>query len=508
MYNHTLQLTIESLRIAELDHVEEEAILFFVTEAELTQGHITGHPDLDKALQLLHKKGIFRGAYGEVEALPTLATWPYTYVMVAGLGPAPTQQTLRAAAVFAARKSSALQIERLAVVLPSATDLPPATVGQALAEGFWMGTYRAATYTSKPTERAKLCSVVLLADATWHEPLKQSIHIARAYAEGTNYARDLTNFPGNKLTPSLLAEQAEILAKQHGFTVEVLDVHEMVQRGMGGLLAIGQGSANSPRMITLKYQGNPQSKEILGLIGKGVTFDTGGISLKPANGMEEMIADMGGAAAVLGAMHILGQLRPMCNCLAVIPTAENMPSATALKPGDVIHTLSGKTIEITNTDAEGRVILSDGMTYAIQQGATHLIDVATLTGAITVALGELATGAVTNDLSFYQSFLGSTEQTGENVWLLPSYPEYRKALRSDVADLKNSAKTRSAGAITGALFIGEFAESKPWIHLDIAGTAYLTSLIDIHPKGATGVMVRSLAHYALQCYSSFANSAK
>jgi leucyl aminopeptidase len=244
-------------------------------------------------------------------------------------------------------------------------------------------------------------------------------------------------------------------------------------------------------MIVLHYKGAPDQEEAWGLIGKGITFDTGGISLKKGPGMEDMISDMGGAAAVLGAMRIIGELKPEVNIIAVIPTAENMPSAQAFKPGDVIKMMNGLTVEIVNTDAEGRLVLADGLTTAIRRGATQLVDVATLTGAVLVALGTEATGAVTNNEALMQQLQQAAVRSGERVWQMPTYPEYKKQLRSDAADLKNSGG-RYAGTITGGLFIGAFAEDLPWVHLDIAGTAYLDKSRGIEPKGATGVMVRTL----------------
>jgi leucyl aminopeptidase len=237
---------------------------------------------------------------------------------------------------------------------------------------------------------------------------------------------------------------------------------------------------------------------VLGLVGKGITFDTGGISLKKPEGMEEMISDMGGAAALLGLLHIVGELRPPVNLLVVIPAAENMPSGAAYKPGDVITIMNGYTVEVLNTDAEGRIVLADGVLYAKKLGATKLIDIATLTGAILVCFADVATGAVTNDDAFLQPLLQAAKTAGEKLWQLPNYKEYRDMLKSDVADIKNATADRWAGAITGGLFVGKFAGDTPWIHLDTGGTAWLWSAKGTEPKGGTGVMVRTLASYILQ----------
>jgi leucyl aminopeptidase len=478
-----------------LDHAEgADAILVCLTEAELRQDGVLGQPQLDQALERMRAKGLFTGASGELEALPTHGLLPYAYVLVAGLGPATTRDTLRAAAVFAARKMLALQFERLALKLPSGFDSRSAA--SALTEGLLLGTYRIAAYRKNEPARAELRQAVLLTEAAADAALLQSIAAAEAVAEGTNYARDLTNLPGNKLVPASLAEEAIKLAQHYGFAIEVLDEHEIAARGMGGLIAVGAGSVHPPRMITLRYTGDPSNADVLGLVGKGVTFDTGGISMKKPDGMEEMISDMGGAATLLGALHVVGQLKPKVNLVVVIPAAENMTSGTAYRPGDIVTMLSGHSVEVLNTDAEGRIILAEGITYAKAQGANRLIDVATLTGAILISFADIATGAVTNDDEFIKPFLQAAGDAGEKVWQLPNYPEYRAMLKSDVADIKNATSSdRWAGAITAGLFIGYFAEETPWIHLDTGGTAWLWSAKGIEPKGATGVMVRTLAAY-------------
>jgi leucyl aminopeptidase len=324
---------------------------------------------------------------------------------------------------------------------------------------------------------------------------EQAIAKATTYADATNYARDLTNLPSNLLTPSILADEAMKLADLGGMTTHILKDTQIEELGMGGLSAVGQGSKHGPRMIVINYKGSPQSDTVYGLIGKGITFDTGGISLKKADGMEEMISDMGGSAVVMGVMQALSRLKLELNVVAVIPAAENMPSGSAYKPGDIITSMSGRTIEVLNTDAEGRIVLADAITYARQLGATKLIDVATLTGAVLVALGDVATAAITNSEPFLAQFMKAAERSGEKVWQLPVYPEYKEMLKSTVADLKNSTSNRLAGAITGGLFIGTFADDIPWIHLDTGGTAWLWKARGMDPQGATGAMVRTLLQY-------------
>jgi leucyl aminopeptidase len=479
---------------------EADGIVVCLTEAELQEAAWLGQPQLDSALLRLREKGVFSAASGQLEALPTHGLLPYAYVLVAGLGPGATRDTLRAAAVYAARKALALRLDSLALKLPSGIEARSAA--HALTEGLLLGTYRIASYRRDQPQREELRRAVFLTEAAVEQsPLLEAVRIAEAYAEGTNYARDLTNLPGNVLVPASLAEEAVKLAQHYGFACEVLDEHEIAARGMGGLHEVGKGSANPPRMITLRYQGDPDSADVLGLVGKGVTFDTGGISMKKPEGMEEMISDMGGAATLLGAMHVVGQLRPKINLVVVIPAAENMPSGSAFKPGDVITLLGGKTVEVLNTDGEGRIVLADGVTYAKQLGANSIIDVATLTGAILICFADVATGAITNNDAFLRPFLQAASQAGEKVWQLPNYPEYRAMLKSDVADIKNATSSdRWAGAITAGLFIGAFADQTPWIHLDTGGTAWLWDHKGIEPKGGTGVMVRTVAEYVCRPY--------
>ncbi|WP_233455238.1 leucyl aminopeptidase family protein [Paenibacillus elgii] len=327
--------------------------------------------------------------------------------------------------------------------------------------------------------------------------LERAILAAEALALATNVARDLTNLPGNYLVPETLAREAQALAARYGLECTVLDEHGIREQGMGGLEAVGKGSVNPPRMIAVRYRGTAEENaDVIGLVGKGITFDTGGISLKKPEGMEEMISDMGGAAVLLGLIHALGRLKPPVNAVIVIPAAENMPSGSAFKPGDVITAMNGQTIEVLNTDAEGRIVLADGVLYAKALGATRLIDVATLTGAVLVCFGDVATGAVANNEPMLQELLSAAKRAGEKVWPLPNYPEYHDMLKSQVADIRNStSRDRWAGSITGGLFIGFFAGETPWVHLDTGGTAWLWSERGTEPVGGTGAMVRTLSGY-------------
>lgn len=458
----------------------------------------------DGALRMA-ESGLFKGEAGGIQTIPTLGTMKAAYVVLAGIGDG-SADALRQAGAAAAKACKQLKTEE--VCAPIGADMfkdgaaeAIRAKAQALAEGFLLGAAsRTPQRREQPPEtklRVAFAPAEPPAGEAAEEAFRSGLARGRMFGEAVAYARRLTNLPGNMLTPEMLALEAEAMAQEFQLDIEVIDEWTAAELEMGGLLGVGQGSVNPPRMIVLHYEGDPDSKEKLGLIGKGITFDTGGISLKRADGMEEMISDMAGAAAVLGAMRVIGEAKPKLNVVAVIPAAENMPSDRALKPGDVLKTMSGRTVEVVNTDAEGRLVLADGLTTAIRRGATRLIDVATLTGAVMVALGDVATGAVTNNDAFLAELLEASRATGERIWQLPAWPEYRKQLESDAADLKNSGG-RHAGTITGGLFIGEFADGLPWIHLDIGGTAWLFKDRGWELKGATGVMTRTLAEYALR----------
>lgn len=365
-------------------------------------------------------------------------------------------------------------------------------IAHAIAEASHLAAYRFDDYKTDKKEAQSLDSVSLIVSEPDDE-LEQAVITGVAHAEGTCLARDLVNTPGNLLTPTHLAEKAIEIAERHGMEYSILERAEMEKLGMGALLAVAQGSEQPPKMIVMKYKGQKNWDNVLAFVGKGLTFDTGGISLKPSANMDEMKMDMGGSASVLGAMEVIGRLKPNCNILAVIPSSENMPNGNALKPGDVITSLSGKTIEVKNTDAEGRLILADGITYAKQLGASYIVDLATLTGAVLVALGDCTTGAVTNNEDLMIEVLESAQEAGELMWRLPNFDPYKEMLKtSEVADLNNSPG-RLAGSITAGLFLGEFAEDTPWVHLDIAGTAWTGKGNDLTTKGGTGVMVRTLS---------------
>src|SRR6266436_6226334 len=321
----------------------------------------------------------------------------------------------------------------------------------------------------------------------------------RIIADAQNFARDLINEPSNKLTPRILAQKAEAMAKEAGLAVEILDENKIADLKMGALLSVAQGGPEPPRVMVVTYTpAKPKpGAPVIGLVGKAVTFDTGGISIKPSEGMEKMKYDMAGGATMLGVMRALAALKPGVKVICVVPSTENMPGGTAQKPGDIQTAMSGKTIEVLNTDAEGRLILADGIHYAKQLGATHLVDAATLTGAIVVALANVNVGVFGSDQAWTDKLLASAKVVGEKMWQLPMDDEYREFIKGSFADIQNISSGKGGGSITGAWFIREFAGDSPWIHLDIAGTAWNDDAKPWLAKGPTGVALRTLVHLVL-----------
>jgi leucyl aminopeptidase len=318
---------------------------------------------------------------------------------------------------------------------------------------------------------------------------------ARIVGESQNFTRELVNEPSNRLTPTILADRAKKMCESVGLKCEVMGPQKIKELKMGAFWSVAQGSDEEPRLIVMRYepQGAPE-KPVLGLVGKGITFDTGGISIKPADGMEKMKYDMAGGAAMIGAMRAIALLKPKVKVISVVCATENMPSGKAQKPGDVQIAMSGKAIEIINTDAEGRLVLADGLHYARTLGCTHLIDAATLTGACVVALGSVNAGVFSSDEDAYQHFTRALERSGEKFWRLPVDSEYLELIRSSIADIMNSGG-RGGGAITAAMFLKEFAEDTPWVHLDIAGTAWIDDNKSWIAKGPSGIAVRSLVEF-------------
>lgn len=366
---------------------------------------------------------------------------------------------------------------------------------QLIAEGALLADYDADRYRTERNGDFRVRSFVVAGERlVSSSELQNAVDRGLAIGEAANFTRLLVNEPANRMTPTILAEQAREMAARFGLEFQELGEEEIRKLKMGAFLAVAQGSAEPPRLLVLRYLPTdaPQSP-LVGLVGKGITFDSGGISLKPSQDMHEMKTDMAGGATMLGVMQAIAQIKPKVRVIAVIPATENMPGGKAYRPGDVITSMSGKTIEVLNTDAEGRLALADSLTYARQLGCNVLIDAATLTGAVTVALGNITTGVFGTNQEWVNRIIASGSETGERMWQLPVDDEYRELYKSSICDLANTGG-RYGGAITAAMFVGEFAEDTPWVHLDIAGTRWSNEEKPYLAKGPTGVPVRTLAH--------------
>jgi leucyl aminopeptidase len=371
---------------------------------------------------------------------------------------------------------------------------------QAAAEGLLLGAFDSDFYkTVKKNGKEMESAAVAGGPGASRTELESAMERGRMIAEAQNFTRSLVNEPSNYLTPQILAERAARMAREAGLEVDVLDERRIAELKMGALRSVAQGSSEPPRVIVVTYTpAQPRAgAPVLGLVGKAVTFDTGGISIKPAEGMEKMKYDMAGGAAMLGAMQALSKLKPAVKVIAVVPATENMPGGRAQKPGDVQYAMSGKSIEVINTDAEGRLILADGITYAKKLGCTHLVDAATLTGAIVVALSNINAGVFTNNQEFEDRVLASARRAGEKMWPMPLDDDYRELIKSTIADIQNVGTGRGGGASVGAAFLREFTDDTPWVHLDIAGVAWLEEQKPWAPKGPTGVAVRTLIDLAM-----------
>jgi leucyl aminopeptidase len=446
-------------------------------------------------LEDLYESGEVTGKPLELTLIHHPAGYRAARAMLAGAGKpdAFTPADLRKLSGAAVRALKAKSIGHLAIAIPAQFCEKPFVA--AAVEGALLGDFECDQLKSDRSATKFLESFTVLVE---RDGLEEAAAEGRILGESQNFARALANEPPNILTPTVLAERARAMASEVGLGCEILDADRMRELGMGALLGVAMGSAEPPAMIVLRYmpEQTHDGSAHLGLVGKGVTFDTGGISIKPADGMEKMKFDMAGAAAVIGAMRALAMLKPSLAVTGVIPTVENMPGSRAQRPGDIVTTLSGKTVEVLNTDAEGRMILADALTYATRLGCTHLVDAATLTGAVVVALGTVNTGVFSNNEDFAARWMNASAGEGEKMWRMPLDEEYKELLKSTVADLHNIGG-RYGGAITAAIFLKEFADPAPWIHLDIAGTAWYDDVKPFLAKGPTGTPVRSFVRLAL-----------
>ena len=448
-------------------------------------------------------RGSFRASRTELFLTPILKGWRATRVALIGAGPAldVNLERLRRLATAGALAARQRHVARIAFVhrpLSSNERIDAVDAVQVITEGLMLAAFSGDRYKSQDREgpAAEQMLVVVGKGSAGEAALESAMERGRVLGESSNLARDLCNEPANILTPSVFAERGAAIARDAGLAVEILDEDEIERLHMGLLLGVARGSAEPPRVIVMTHApaGAP-SAPVLGLVGKGITFDTGGISIKPADGMERMKDDMAGGAAVIGAMRAISLLRAPIKVIGIVPASENMPGGRATKPGDILTGAGGKTVEVLNTDAEGRLILGDGLWYAQRLGATHLVDVATLTGACVVALGKVASGLWGQPETWVESVRRASARAGDRAWPLPLYDEYTEQLHSEIADLVNTGG-RPAGACTAAIFLKEFAGGLPWAHLDIAGTAWADEAKAWQPKGPTGVAVRTLAELA------------
>jgi leucyl aminopeptidase len=444
----------------------------------------------------IYETGEFTGKAHETIVFHRPAKLKTKRLMLIGLGAREKTSTIefRKAIAAAIRSAKARPCSTATLALPAGFDGPDWV--RSAVEGALIGHFEPDHLKTDPKKDEKRVDTLEVAVETTTPELERALQEGKVIGDSQNFTRELVNTPANLLTPLGLAERARKMAAETGLGCEVLDEGHIRQIGMGALLGVAQGSAEPPALIVLQYR--PESaagSDHLGLVGKGVTFDTGGVSIKPSEGMEKMKYDMAGGAAVIGAMRAIALLKPNVRVTGFIPAVENMVGSRAQRPGDIVTTLNGKTVEVLNTDAEGRMILIDAITYAIRQGCTHLVDAATLTGAIAVALGHIYAGAFTNNEELLGRVMAAAKTEGERMWQLPLDEDYKDYLKSAFADLPNIGG-RYGGAITAAYFLKEFTEDKPWVHLDIAGTAWLDESKPYMAKGPTGLPVRTFVRLA------------
>ena len=479
------------------------AVVVNLFQGVTAPGGATGAVDsaLDGAISQLIADGEIRGKRGETTLIHTLGKIAPARVLVAGLGKKSdfSQETVRDVTAQACRRLREVGVSTAATIVHGAGvgGMDASAAGQAVAEGALLGLYRFDKYKSLDDGGPALDELVIVEfDGDKVGDIRSGVQKGVLLAESANLCRDMVNEPANQMNPTRMSEIARDVASECGLEIDVLDADRMRELGMGALLGVAQGSVEPPKLIVLDYRGDPENAaNNLGLIGKGITFDSGGISIKPAANMGAMKGDMAGGASVIAAIKAISRLGPKINVTAIVAATENMPGGRAQRPGDIVTVMNGKTIEIDNTDAEGRLVLADAVSYARTMGIERIVDVATLTGAIITALGDVATGAFGSDQPLIDAVLEAGNAVGERIWQFPTYDDYRGQYKSDVADFKNTGG-RAAGSITGAQLIGEFATGAAWVHLDIAGTSKTDKLKGYNPKGATGVPVRTLVRLA------------
>jgi len=478
----------------------------------------------DAAAKVL-SSGEFQAALGETVLIHAPTGLQAERLLIIGLGMSLdgsqskakplSSEEIRKAAGTAVRAAKPRGLRSVTILFPedhvlsggTLDGLPAELTARVMVEGAEIAEMDWDTYKSDRKDRAVHETTILVNAATSDSSPSTRTEIERGFAEGLilaasqNFARALVNEPGNVLTPTVLGERAAAMCREFGLGCEVHSTDRLHELKMGAFWAVAQGSAEPPALIVMTYEPAAKAGDgaiappVLGLVGKGITFDTGGISIKPADGMEKMKYDMAGAAAMIGAMRAIAQLKPSVKVIGIVCSAENMPDGKAFKPGDVVTAMSGKTIEVVNTDAEGRLVLADGLHYAKTLGCTHLIDAATLTGACAVALGKINAGLFSNDDATCERFQQALKTSGEKFWRLPCTPDYRDEIKSQIADMMNTGATRYGGATSAAMFLAEFADDTPWVHLDIAGCAWNDEQKPWIAKGPAGIAVRSIVDW-------------
>jgi len=486
----------------DINEISADVVIINLFEGVSRPGGATGVVDqaMDGLITQLIADGEIKGKLYETTLIHTMGKIAGKRILVVGLGKQEklSLDLLRSIAAVAARASRKAGAKRVATIIhgTGAGGFEVEKASQAITEGTILGLYRFRKHMAKDDEDRDINEFVIIQrDKDTIEQVQRGVSVGKIMAEATSLARDMVNEPANKMTPTDMASIAKAIADEYGLDIEVVEREEMERLGMGGLLGVAQGSTQLPKFIILKYHGN-SSKPAIALVGKGLTFDSGGISIKPSERMHEMKGDMSGGAAVITAMKAIAQLKPAINVTGIVPAVENLPDGAAYKPGDVLVAMNGKTIEVLNTDAEGRLALADALSYAVKENLSPIIDIATLTGACHIALGDFCSGIFGYDQNIIDAVIKAGEEVGERHWQLPMYEEYKEQNKSDIADIKNTGG-RYGGAITAAQFLGEFSGDTPWAHLDIAGTFMMDKERGYLVKGATGVGVRTLVNFVL-----------
>jgi leucyl aminopeptidase len=490
---------------APLSQVETELLAVAAVDTQTEKGPdtrpqptlLTDDDAVKTAAAAVLASGEYKAGTNETVLIHAPAGLKAKRLLIVGIGKQgkATVHTIRSAAGTAVRYTKPRGIRELVFALPVSENVSPAAGARAAAEGAIVGDFDADTYKSDRKDQSVQSFTLAAPGGADQAALRAAFGEGVIVGESQNFTRTLVNEPGNVLTPTEFGKRAATMAGETGLKCEVHSTEKLHELKMGAFWSVAQGSAEPPALIVVRYE--PQGVTdgpVLGLVGKGITFDTGGISIKPSDNMEKMKYDMAGGAAMLGAMRAIALLKPKVRVIAIVCATENMPDGKAQKPGDVQTAMSGKTIEIINTDAEGRLVLADGLSYAKQLGATHLIDAATLTGAIGVALGMINAGAFSNDDETFGKFEAGLDTSGERFWRMPLGEEYADLIKSDIGDIKNTGG-RYGGAITAAEFLRVFAEDTPWIHLDIAGTAWIEDARPFIAKGPSGIGVRSILEW-------------